>query len=87
MGIYGPNLNWKFVRQFKEETKSHTQSGETFLDVGSCGVHTVHGAMKDGFVSTGWKIQEFLKSAYWLLKIVRPGEKITRIYRVVIRCH
>ena len=68
IGMDGPNVNWSFVRKFKDDVKTRTQSGETFLDIGSCGLHTIHGAMKDGLKETGWKIDEFLKSLYWLFK-------------------
>jgi len=38
------------------------------LNIGSCGLHIVHGSFKKGVEATGWSIDEFLKSILWLLK-------------------
>ena len=37
------------------------------IDIGSCGLHTVHGAFKFGAQSTGWKLKEILCGSYEIL--------------------
>ena len=37
------------------------------LHIGSCAQHTIHGALKDGFQKSTWKIDKLLKSTFWLL--------------------
>ena len=36
------------------------------LDVGSCGLHVVHGAFRTGMKQTGWGIDQVLKSLHSL---------------------
>ena len=36
--------------------------------IGSCGLHVVHGAFKDGYISTNWNIHSLLANLYWLFK-------------------
>ena len=38
------------------------------LNTGSCGLHVLHGAFKKGADATGWRVDQFLSSAHWLLK-------------------
>jgi len=38
------------------------------LNVGSCGLHVVHGAFKDGSKASGWDLDRFMGSADWLFK-------------------
>jgi hypothetical protein len=38
------------------------------LNIGSCGLHIIHGAFKYGIDASGWNVDEFLKSVHWLLK-------------------
>ena len=36
------------------------------MEVGSCGLHVVHGAFKAGVKATGWELEKILK-AMWKL--------------------
>ena len=38
------------------------------LNIGSCGLHTVHGAFRDGLSAVSWGIESFLRIAYQLFK-------------------
>ncbi|XP_070554389.1 uncharacterized protein [Ptychodera flava] len=62
----GPNVNWKFHRLMQNKQTSTTD--KSLLNVGSCGLHIVHGAFKDGAAASGWPIQDLLKSLYYLFK-------------------
>ena len=43
----GPTVNWKLLQIFKDELAEKTDSN--VIDIGSCGIHVVHGALKSGF--------------------------------------
>ena len=59
-----PNVNWKFHDLYQaHRLDEHSTS---FLNVGSCGLHIVHGAFQTGIADTGWKIDRFFQSCYWL---------------------
>lgn len=62
----GPNVNWKFHRLFQE--KLTTTCDNTLISIGSCGLHIVHGAFKDGANASEWKIHNLLCSLYRLFK-------------------
>ena len=62
----GPNVNKKFHRLFQESIT--TQFNHILLDVGTCGLHTVHNAFKDGMDAAGWPVQKLLSGLYYLFK-------------------
>ncbi|XP_062541413.1 uncharacterized protein LOC134209440 [Armigeres subalbatus] len=62
----GPNVNWAFLRELKLELKEDTK----LLDLGSCGLHIMHGAFKDGIQATGWPVVAFLRALHNLFKNV-----------------
>ena len=37
------------------------------VDIGTCGLHTIHDTFKDGEQSTDWMLKEVLNSAYHIL--------------------
>ena len=47
----GPNVNWKFVDMFSHQLIDEYST--TFLNIGSCGLHIIHGAFKHGSERTG----------------------------------
>lgn len=57
----GPNVNWKFLRLFKEQEKI-----SQLIEIGSCGLHIIHGALQTGHKEAGWKINAFLRGIYYL---------------------
>ena len=62
----GPNVNKKLLKDIKADRlkKEHIE----LIDIGTCPLHSIHGAFKNGAISTGWKLKEFLKAAYNFLK-------------------
>ena len=59
----GPNVNKKFFRDFVHERDSSMPS---LIDIGSCGLHVLHGAFRTGFEKTSWKIDRLLKSLWYI---------------------
>lgn len=62
----GPNVNWKFYKQLQDRLSSVENS--SLLNIGSCGLHVVHGAFRDGSVCSTWPVQKLLQSLYRLFK-------------------
>lgn len=65
----GPAVNWKFLRELKDEFQC-LPSVQCFVDMGSCGLHVIHGAFKTGITASGWKVVTYLRAIYDLFKNV-----------------
>lgn len=67
----GPNVNWSFLKLLKQDI-SHTYgpNGRLLLELGSCGLHTIHNAFKTGIKKMDWCIIKFLRALYNLFKMV-----------------
>jgi hypothetical protein len=55
----GPNVNLKFLRDLKTDRSIVNPEIPSLIDIGTCGLHVIHGAFRSGFESTGWKITHF----------------------------
>lgn len=62
----GPTVNWAFYERMETDLKLNMKL--TLLDIGSCNLHVVHGAFRDGSRASGWELDHFLNSLYWLFK-------------------
>ena len=62
----GPNVNTAFHRKFDD--RLHKDYETNFLDVGSCGLHKVHGAFQAAVSASSWNVDGILKSMYRLFK-------------------
>jgi hypothetical protein len=60
----GPNVNLNFFELLQKHLANDDPTNQTMLDLGSCGLHTIHNAFKTGAESTGWNIEVSLK-AFW----------------------
>ncbi|CAL1672566.1 unnamed protein product [Lasius platythorax] len=69
----GPNVNFKFLRDLKLDLFSDPED-KKLLDLGNCGLHTMHCAFKAGINATKWNIIEFLWTLHNLFKNV-PVQK------------
>ena len=61
----GPNINWKLLDSIAEDRSSNEQY-PILLNVGSCSLHVVHGAFRNGMKQTNWRIDLLLKSLHSL---------------------
>ena len=61
----GPNVNLKFLELYGEKREMDEVS--RLVDIGTCGLHTVHGSLKNGIKSSGWEIGKILKAVFKLL--------------------
>ena len=62
----GPSVNLKFMQEIIKH-REELEIEEKMIDIGTCGLHVVHGAFKCGIESTEWKIKETLKGSHQLL--------------------
>ncbi|CAH3038939.1 unnamed protein product [Pocillopora meandrina] len=62
----GPNVNWKFYDKIKVNLSEEFHT--TPINVGSCGIHTVHNSFKAGVVTTEWNVSSILSSLYYHFK-------------------
>ena len=52
----GPSVNHKFLEKVSKEGKGEEQ--HQLINIGSCGLHTIHGAFKTGAKNTKWNINQ-----------------------------
>ena len=62
----GPNVNWKLYSMLQKELQ--VECSTSLLNVGSCGLHIVHGAYKKGIDSTDWNLSSILSAFHRLFK-------------------
>ena len=62
----GPNVNIKFLKNLISEREDSDPDLPSLIDLGTCGLHVVHGAFRTGFENTGWKVDRLLRSLWYL---------------------
>ncbi|GBN02756.1 Kinesin-like protein unc-104 [Araneus ventricosus] len=65
----GPNVNHKFLKDLKMELEV-TPQDPIILDIGSCGLHTIHCGFKHAIKATEWKVVDFLRALHYIFKDV-----------------
>ena len=60
-----PNVNLRFLELFTEKRES--EELPPLIQIGTCGLHTIHGSMKDGVKNSNLNIGKILKAAWKLL--------------------
>ena len=66
LSMDGPNVNWKVLSEMKKEREEAGLS--KLVDIGSCNLHIVHGALQTATEETGWKLKAVLKGSFQLFK-------------------
>ena len=68
----GPNVNWDVLKKHSQ----HREEGEmtSLVQLGSCGLHIVHGALKTGMKESGWNIDKILH-AMWKIFDESPARR------------
>ena len=62
----GPNVNKKLYKDLLLEREASDIDLPCLIDLGTCGLHVVHGALRKGFEETGWKLDRLLRSLWYL---------------------
>ena len=63
VGMDGPNVNFKMV-DLLQKKHAELYGGAQIVTVGSCGLHTLHNALKVGF--TVWQLEKRLRAMHFL---------------------
>jgi hypothetical protein len=63
----GPAVNWKFLQSL-DTFLSQDGKATVLLDLGSCGLHVVHGALQTGHKVSTWNVNAWLRAMYSLFK-------------------
>ena len=63
----GPRTNWKFFDNLKTQLAKQDPDLPQLLNVGSCGLHVVHGAFQSGERSTEWHLDSLLQAMNYCL--------------------
>ena len=61
ISIDGPLTNWKLLEELVKDRAISDPEIPQLINVGSCGLHIVHGAFKTGATAKGWHIDNMLK--------------------------
>lgn len=66
----GPNVNHCFLRKLmgKFENDATNSNEKKLVDLGTCGLHVVHGSFKHGLQTVKWDINNLLTHMYYLFK-------------------
>ena len=64
----GPATNWSFFEKLLQERAESDPDLPMLINLGSCGIHVVHGGFKSGVEATGWKLDSLLRSMFYLLR-------------------
>ena len=67
LGMDGPNVNFKLLDLLQKEHGELYGSAQV-IHVGSCGLHTLHNALKAGF--TVWQVEKILRAMHILFHTV-----------------
>jgi hypothetical protein len=63
----GPSVNWKFIDLLSNALREDMIMTE-LVELGSCGLHVIHGAFQTGHRASGWDVNSGLRSMYGLFK-------------------
>ena len=63
-GMDGPIVNWCAFDKINAEREKHNYA--PLFNVGSCSLHSIHGAFETGMTSNQWEIGKILKSMFKL---------------------
>ena len=68
MGVDGPNVNWNLFDMMKQDRLEKNSKVQPMLELGSCGLHVVHGVFGTTESATDWNLAKFLRNCFSILK-------------------
>ena len=66
LSMDGPNVNWAIFK--KVQDKIRTSFNNTLIDIGSCGLHSIHNSFRSAIDSTEWGVPQTLAALHRLFK-------------------
>ena len=74
----GPNINLVFLDLLNEHRSDNELS--RFINIETCGLHTIYNSVKHGENSSGWKLNKLLQLMYKIFeKAPKPRKKYEEI--------
>ena len=64
----GPHVNWAFMDVLAEYRKTQDPQSPELINIGSCGIHVLHGAYGTAQGVTDWEVAKTLKAAHGVFK-------------------
>ena len=74
----GPTANWSVMD--KLNTYRSENELASFFEIGSCGLHIVHGAFKTGVIATNWELDKVFLA---MLKLLNDSPARRDVYKTV----
>ena len=68
LSMDGPHVNWAFMDQLKEHRQTEDPNAPDLVNIGSCGIHVLHGGYKTAHGVTDWEVQKTLKASHSIFK-------------------
>ena len=68
----GPNVNLAFLKKYASVRQE--KELDPLIDLGTCGLHLVHGTMKASTKANEWELQKLLK-AIWQFLLDAPARR------------
>ena len=68
LSMDGPNVNWAFADVLAEYRETQDPNAPNLINIGSCGVHVLHGAYQTAHGVTDWEVGKTLKAAHGVFK-------------------
>ena len=65
LSMDGPSVNIKLLQVVQDDRKD--KGSPHLLDIGTCGLHTLHGSFKTGIEKSEWEIKSFIKASFNIL--------------------
>ena len=62
LSMDGPRVNWNVLKMLQEKRKENDHPG--IIDIGSCGLHVIHGAFQTGLQSQGWELNKIFRGMF-----------------------
>ena len=66
LSMDGPNVNWAIFKKMQEKISMNFQ--HQLIDIGSCGLHTLHNSFKAAIDATHWGVSQILSALHTLFK-------------------
>ena len=63
----GPAVNWKFLESLDSHLRTDCKA-RILLELGSCGLHVIHGSLQTGHKASTWNVNASLRALYSLFK-------------------
>ena len=70
LSMDGPSVNWAFHTELEDHRKETNAEAPDLLQIGSCGLHVLHGAYQTAHSKeTNWEVKKVMKATHGIMKM------------------